>query len=86
MHYNGENIYIFIDGLEKYKFKAKDSEINYVWVNKLCFYVLKYFPADNIKLTGLCEYSYDFSVHYDRIGVRNILDIHKHLMVRNKIK
>ena len=28
LHYNGVNSYIFVNGVEIYKFKAKDSEIN----------------------------------------------------------
>ena len=28
LHYNGVNSYLFINGVEIYKFKAKDSEIN----------------------------------------------------------
>ena len=28
LHYNGLNSYIFVNGGEIYKFKAKDSEIN----------------------------------------------------------
>ena len=27
LHYNGENSYLFVNGTEIYKFKAKDSEI-----------------------------------------------------------
>ena len=42
--------------------------------------------TDNMKKTGLYGYVYDFSVHYDRIGVDDILDILDILMVRNNIK
>ena len=28
MHYNEENSYIFVNSVEIYKFKAKDSELN----------------------------------------------------------
>ena len=28
LHYNGVNSYVFLNGVEMYKFKAKDSEIN----------------------------------------------------------
>ena len=28
LHYNGINSYLFVNGVEVYKFKAKDSEIN----------------------------------------------------------
>ena len=34
LHYNGVNNYIFVNGVEKYKFKTKDSEVNAV---PLCF-------------------------------------------------
>ena len=27
LHYNGANSYLFVNGMEIYKFKAKDSEI-----------------------------------------------------------
>ena len=27
LHYNGENSYLFVNGAEIYKFKAKDSEL-----------------------------------------------------------
>ena len=27
LHYNGANCYLFVNGMEIYKFKAKDSEI-----------------------------------------------------------
>ena len=42
--------------------------------------ILKDFPVDNIKKTGLSVYTYDFSVDYDTIEVDNILAIHKHIM------
>ena len=29
LHYNKENSYLFVNGTEIYKFKAKDSEIHY---------------------------------------------------------
>ena len=28
LHYNGANHYLFVNGVEIYKFKAKDSDIN----------------------------------------------------------
>ena len=33
LHYNGDNSYLFINGIQQYKFKTKDSEIK---PNKLC--------------------------------------------------
>ena len=44
--------YIFVNGVEIYKFKAKDSEID---AAPLCLgNVLKDFSADNMKKIGLC--------------------------------
>ena len=79
LHYNGVNCYLFFNGIEIYKFKAKDSEIN---VAPLCLGgVSKDFSSDNMKKTGLYGYA-----DYDSIDVDDILDIHKYLMVKNNIK
>ena len=78
LHYNGTNSYLFANGTEIHKFKAKDSEIV---ATPLCSgNILKYFSLDNMKTTGLNGYVYDFSVDYDAISVDDILNIHKYLM------
>ena len=75
MHYNGTNSYLFVNGTEISKFKAKDFEINVI---PLCFgNVSKDFSVDNMKKTGYYRYVYDFSVDYDAIAVDDILGIHK---------
>ena len=38
-----------------------------------------------MKKAGLNDYVYKFSVDYDVIAVDNVLDIHKHLMKKNKM-
>ena len=84
LHYNGVNSYLFVNGTEIIKFKAKDSEI--------VTYPLCYgnnstdFSVDNMKKTGLNGYIYDFSVYYDAIAVDDILDINKYLMKNHDIK
>ena len=78
MHHNGECSYLFVNGTEITKFKAKDSEIV---ANPLCLgKISKDWSVDNIRKTGLSGYVYDFSVDYDAIAVDDILDIHKYLM------
>ena len=78
LHYNGTNSYLFVNGTEIHKFKAKDSEIV---VTLLCLgNISKDFSVDNMKNTGLNGYVYDFSVDYDAIAVDDILNIHKCLM------
>ena len=84
LHYNGANSYLFVNGTEIYKFKAKDSEIA---ASPLCLgNISNNFSVDNMKKkTGLNGYAYDFSVDYDAIAVDYILDIHKYLMEKNGI-
>ena len=48
--------------------------------------ISKDWSIDNMKKTGLKGFVYDFSVDYDAVAVSDILDIHKHLMGKNKIK
>ena len=73
LHYNGANNYLFVNGTEINKFKAKDSEIA---ATPLCLgNILKDFSVDIMKKTGLNGYIYDFSVDYDAIAVDDILDI-----------
>ena len=70
LHYNGANSYLFVNGTENVKFKAKDSEIV---ATPLCLRnITKEFSEYNMKKTGLNEYVYDFSVDYDAIAVADI--------------
>ena len=83
MHYDGANSYLFVNGTEIYKFKAKDSQIVTIL---LCLgNILKQWSLDNMKKTGLNGYVYDFSVDYDAITADDILDIHKYLMKKNNM-
>ena len=50
LHYNGANSYLFVNGTEIYKFKAKDSQIV---ASPLCIrYIFKDWSTDNMKKTG----------------------------------
>ena len=83
LHYNGANSYLFVNGTEVIKFKAKDFKIN---PYELCLgNISKDWSVDNMKKTGLKGFVYDFSVDYDAIAVSDILDIHKYLMKKNEI-
>ena len=78
LHHNGANSYLFVNGTEIHKFKAKDSEIV---ATPLCLgNVSKDWSVDNMKKTGLNEYVYDFSVDYNDTTVDDILDTQKNLM------
>ena len=83
LHYNCANSYLFVNGTEIIKFKAKDSEIV---ATPLCLgNISKDWSVDNMKDTGLNEYVYDFSLYYDATAVDDIKDIHKYLMKKNNI-
>ena len=83
LHYNKENSYLFVNGAEIYKFKAKSSEI---LAYSLCLgNISKDWLVDNMKKIGLKGCFYDFSTDYDYIPVFDILDIHKYLMEKNGI-
>ena len=84
LHYNRPNSYLFANGTEIYKFKAKGSEIV---AASICLGNLsRDFSVDNMKKTGLNGYVYNFSADYDFIANDKILDIHKYLMENNNIK
>ena len=73
LHCNGTNSYLFVNGTEIYKFKAKDSEIV---ASPLCSgKISKDWSTDNLKKSGFNGYVYDFSVDYDTTSVD---DIEKH--------
>ena len=83
LHYNGANSYLFVNSIEIYKFKAKDSE---VVASPLCLgNISKDLSIDNMKKTGFNGYVFDFSVDYDATSVDNIKDIHKCLMKKNNM-
>ena len=78
LHYYGANSYLFVNGQEIHKFKAKDSEIE-ATPSRL-EKIAKDWTVDNMKKTALNGYVYDFSAHYNAIAVDDILDIHNYLM------
>ena len=88
LHYNGANSYLFVNGKEIIKFKAKDSEIV---ASSLCLgNISKDWSADNMKKTGLNGYVYEFNVDYRDMDERNIAKtmstIHDYLMSKYGIK
>ena len=84
MHYNGANSFLFVNGKEIIKFKAKDSNIV---PRPLCLGdISKDWSTDNMKKTGFNGYVYDFSIDYNNVvTVGDIKDIHNYLMKKNNI-
>ena len=84
MHYNGANSYLFVNGTEIYKFKAKDSKIV---ASPLCLgNISKDWPTDDMKKTGINGYVYEFSFDYRHINktdiTNNIPVIHRYFMLK----
>ena len=83
LHYNGANSYLFVNGTEIIKFKAKDSDI---LAYSICLgNISKDWSQDNMKKTGFNGYNYDFSTDYNAIAVSDIQNIHNYLMKKNCI-
>ena len=83
LHCNGANSYLFVNGREISKSKAKDSEIV---PTPLCLgNISNDWTWNNMKKIGLNGYFYHFSVEYDAIAVDDILNIHKYLMKKNNM-
>ena len=82
LHYNGANSYLFVNGKEIVKFKAKNSEIV---ATPLCLgSISKDWSTDKMKKTGLYGYVHDFSVDYNDTDVDDVKDIHKYLMKKKQ--
>ena len=83
LDYNGANSYLFVNGTEIIKLKAKDSEIV---ASALCLgNISKDWSIDNMKKTGLTGYVHDFSADYNAIAVDHINNIHNYLMKENNM-
>ena len=83
LHYNGDNSYLFVNGVQALKFKANESEIkrNHMYLGN----VSKYFSVPNAARTGMYGDVYDSAVDYVATDVLKIYDIHRYLMKRNDI-
>ena len=82
LHSNGASSYLFVNGTDIIKFKAKDSKI---LAYSLCLgNISKDWSQDNTKKNGFNGCIYDFSTDYNAIAVSDILDIHKYLIEKNR--
>ena len=78
MHYNEAYSYLFVNGTEIIKVKAKDFQI---LSTLLCLgNISEDVTAGNMRKTGLSGCVYHFSVDYDATAIVDILDIYKYLM------
>ena len=85
LHYNGDESYLFVNGRQELKFKAKTDQLV---KEKLCIGNLSdQWTASESEKTGLYGSIYDFVVDYEQIvGVKTIYDMHRYLMTKHNIK
>ena len=70
LYYNGAYNYLFVNGTQIYKFKAKDSAIV---ASPLCLgNISQDWSIDDMKRTGFTGYVYDFSVDYEATDVDDL--------------
>ena len=83
LHYKGDNSYLFVNGKQELKFKAKDDQI----VKEiLCLgNISDDWTAANAQKTGLWGEIYDFAVDYTSTNIGDMYNIHKYLMKKHNI-
>ena len=84
LHYNSDNSYLFVNGKQELKFKAKDDQI----INeKLCLGNLSSeWTKSEPEKTGLYGDIYDFVIDYKSINdVKSIFDMHRYLITKHNI-
>ena len=84
LHYNGDDSYLFVNGRQELKFKAKTDQLV---KEKLCIGNLSdQWTTSESEKTGLYGNIYDFIVDYeDIILLKPIYDMHRYLMIKNNI-
>ena len=84
-HYNGDNIYLFVNRKEIYKFKASNKSVNFPcqFYPGRIYNKFDYVDSEEASLKGNV---YDFSVDYGSNDKSDVLNIHMYLMSKNNIK
>ena len=84
LHYSGGNSYLFVNGRQELKFKAKTDQLV---KEKLCLGNLSdQWTTSESEKTGTYGRIYDFVVDYEQIsGVKAIYDMHRYLITKHNI-
>ena len=84
LHYNSDDNYLFVNGKQELKFKAKTDQLV---KEKLCIGNLSdQWTTSKSEKTGLYGNIYDFVVDYEQIvGVKTIYDMHRYLTIKHNI-
>ena len=84
MHYNGDNSYLFVNGRQELKFKAKTDQLV---KEKLCIGNLSnQWTTSESEKTGIYGQIYDFVMDYEQISsVKAVYDMHRYLIIKHVI-
>ena len=84
LHYNCDNSYLFVNGRQELKFKAKADQLV---KEKLCIGNLSdQWTTRESEKTGTYGKIYDFVVDYEQVsGVETIYDLHRYLIIKHNI-
>ena len=84
LHYKGDDSYLFVNGRQELKFKAKTDQLV---KEKLCIGNLSnQWTTSESEKTGAYGKIYDFVVDYEQIvKTSKIIDMHKYLMTKHNI-
>ena len=79
LHYNADNIYLFVNGKENFKFKVENKNANFP--TQFCLgSISNVFSATESREVSLNGNMNDFPVDYNSIDKSDILNNHKYLM------
>ena len=83
LHYNGDDSYLFVNGKQELKFKAKDDQI----VKEiLCLEnISDDWTSANAQKTWLWGEIYDFALDYRSTNIGDIYNVHRYLMQKHNI-
>ena len=84
LHYNGDNSYLFVNGRQELKFKAKTDQLvkEKLRIGNLSD---QWTTRESVK-TGAYGKIYDFVMDYEQIsGVKAIYDMHRYLITKHNI-
>ena len=84
LHYNGDESYLFVNGRQELKFKAKTDQLVR---EKICIGNLSdQWTTSESDKTGLYGNIFDFVVDYEKnVFVKTIYDMHRYLMIKHDI-
>ena len=83
LHYNGDSSILYVNGIQQYKFKTKDSEIK---PNNLCLgNITDQFSLTNTSKSSFSGQIYYYSVDYQSASKDKIQDIHTYLTKKKTI-